>query len=63
MEARGKVSIITGEVPLAQMFGYSTEIRTITSGRGNFSMHFDHYEAVPFALAEEIVEERRARDN
>jgi len=62
METRGKVSIISGEVPLAQMFGYSTEIRTITSGRGNFSMHFDHYEAVPFSLAEEIVAQRLEKE-
>jgi elongation factor G len=62
METRGKLSIITGEVPLAQMFGYSTEIRTITSGRGNFTMHFDHYEAVPFSLAEEIVAERKEKE-
>jgi len=61
METRGKISILTGEVPLSQMFGYSTEIRTITSGRGNFSMHFKHYEAVPFSLAEEIVAERQEK--
>lgn len=62
METRGKTSIITGEVPLAQMFGYSTEIRTITSGRGNFSMHFKHYEAVPFSLAEEIVAKQKEKN-
>jgi elongation factor G len=41
------------------MFGYATDLRNISSGRANFTMHFEHYEAVPFALAEKIVEERR----
>jgi len=59
METKGKTSIITALVPLAEMFGYSTELRSITSGRGEFTMHFEHYEAVPYAIAEEIVEARR----
>ena len=59
MESRGKASIIRAHVPLAEMFGYSSELRNITSGRGEFTMHFEHYEAVPFSIAEEIMEERR----
>ncbi len=59
METRGKTAVISGMVPLSQMFGYSTELRTITSGRAEFSMHFEHYEAVPYSLAEEIVAARR----
>lgn len=50
---------IEAMVPLAEMFGYATDLRNISSGRANFTMHFEHYEAVPFALAEKIVEERR----
>ncbi len=45
-------------VPLSEMFGYSNTIRTLTSGRGSFSMHFERYEAVPFSIAEDIVKKR-----
>jgi len=62
METRAKIAILNGEVPLSRMFGYATELRTLTSGRGNFSMNFKHYEAVPFSLAEEIVAERREKE-
>ena len=58
METRGKTSIVRAHVPLAEMFGYSSELRNITSGRGEFTMHFEHYEAVPYATAEEIVNAR-----
>ena len=59
MESRGKASITRARVPLAEMFGYSSELRNATSGRGEFTMQFEHYEAVPYALAEEIVEARK----
>jgi elongation factor G len=59
MESKGKTCILTARVPLADMFGYASELRNITSGRGEFSMHFEHYEAVPYSLAEEIVNARR----
>jgi elongation factor G len=55
MELRGTSQIIKAMVPLSEMFGYATDIRSRTQGRGSFTMHFGKYEEVPAALAEEIV--------
>jgi len=55
MELRGTSQIIKSSVPLAEMFGYATDLRSRTQGRGSFTMHFGKYEEVPNALAEEIV--------
>ncbi len=59
MDTNGDVQIVRCMVPLAEMFGYATELRTITSGRASFTMHFEHYEPVPPSIAVEIVEVRR----
>jgi elongation factor G len=55
MELRGTTQIIKSSVPLSEMFGYATELRSRTQGRGSFTMHFGKYEEVPGGLAEEIV--------
>jgi elongation factor G len=55
MELRGTSQIIKSMVPLSEMFGYATELRSRTQGRGSFTMHFGRYEEVPAALSEEIV--------
>jgi elongation factor G len=47
--------LIKASVPLSEMFGYATELRSRTQGRGSFTMHFGRYEEVPVALSEEIV--------
>jgi elongation factor G len=60
MDSRGNAAVLHASVPLAEMFGYASEIRSLTSGRGTFTMQFDRYEAVPFPIAERVVEERRA---
>ena len=55
MEDRGNLKIVKSEVPLSEMFGYSTDLRSATQGRATYSMQFDHYEPVPNSIAEEIV--------
>ena len=54
-EARGNTTIVKGMIPLAEMFGYATALRSATQGRGTFSMTFDHYEDVPKSISEEII--------
>ncbi|MDR3243188.1 MAG: elongation factor G [Elusimicrobiota bacterium] len=56
MEARNKVQHIRATVPLAEMFGYSTTLRSLTQGRGNYSMEPSHYEEVPRQIADKILE-------
>ncbi|MGP6139207.1 elongation factor G [Jeotgalibaca sp. A127] len=53
--ARGNAQIVKGTIPLSEMFGYATTLRSATQGRGTFTMTFDHYEAVPKAIQEEII--------
>ena len=55
MEAHGGTKIVNASVPLAEMFGYATELRSRTQGRATYTMHFDRYEQVPRAVSEEIV--------
>jgi elongation factor G len=55
MEQRGAAQIIRCEVPLAEMFGYATDLRSRTQGRGSFTMHFSHYAEAPAAVSEEVV--------
>jgi elongation factor G len=55
MEARAGSQIIRTEVPLAEMFGYATDLRSRTQGRGSFTMHFSHYEQTPTNVAEEVI--------
>jgi elongation factor G len=55
MELRGTSQIIRSMVPLAEMFGYATDLRSRTQGRGSFTMHFGRYEEVPASISEEIV--------
>ncbi len=60
MEARGNAQIVKAFVPLASMFGYTTDLRSATQGRATSSMEFDHYDALPDGLAKEIIEKRSA---
>jgi elongation factor G len=54
MDARGNAQVISAMVPLANMFGYVSTLRSMTQGRAQYSMHFDHYEQVPPAIADEV---------
>ncbi|MDD6088630.1 MAG: elongation factor G [Desulfovibrionaceae bacterium] len=58
MEARAGAQVIRAQVPLAEMFGYATDLRSRTQGRATFTMQFDHYEKVPNAIAEEVCKSR-----
>ncbi|MFA5383699.1 MAG: elongation factor G [Eubacteriales bacterium] len=58
MESRGTARIVRGSVPLAEMFGYATALRSRSQGRGTYTMQFSHYSEVPLQLAEEIVARR-----
>jgi elongation factor G len=55
MEARGGTQIINARVPLSEMFGYATEMRSRTQGRATYSMHFDRYEQAPSSISDEVV--------
>jgi elongation factor G len=59
MRVRGEMRNIDGEVPLAEARGYATDLRSLTKGRGTFTLEFDHYDVVPDDIAEEIIERRK----
>jgi elongation factor G len=61
LDLRGTTQIIKSSVPLSEMFGYATELRSRTQGRGSFTMHFGKYEEVPGGIAEEIVNKVQGR--
>ncbi len=61
MNQRGNARIVDAEVPLAEMFGYATELRSITSGRAAYAMQFSHYEEVPPNIAREVSEKNAGR--
>jgi elongation factor G len=55
MEQRGNAQVITAHVPLAEMFGYATDVRSNTQGRATYTMQFDRYDEVPAHIAEKVV--------
>ncbi len=59
MNARGNAQVVNAYVPLSEMFGYSTSLRSNTQGRGTYTMTFDHYEEVPKSVAEEIIKKNK----
>ena len=59
MTQRGDAQVVAADVPLAEMFGYSTTLRSMSQGRAVYSMQFDHYEEVPKSVAEEIITKKQ----
>jgi elongation factor G len=57
-EQRGTATVVNAKVPLAEMFGYATELRGMTQGRAGFNMEPSHYEQVPNNIAEEVAQGR-----
>jgi elongation factor G len=59
VEYRGGTNVIVGEVPLANMFGYATDLRSLTQGRATFTLQFSHYSPVPQSVSEEILSDSK----
>jgi len=58
MNPLGNAQVIKAGVPLSEMFGYATDLRSMTQGRGDFTMQFDRYEEVPQSIASDIIDAR-----
>jgi elongation factor G len=59
MEDRGALKVVRAMVPLSEMFGYTTGLRSMTEGRGTMIMEFDHYAVVPDSVAKTVIETRK----
>ncbi len=59
MEPEGRYQVVKALVPMAEMFKYSIDLRSMTAGRGTFTTEFDHYEEVPFSVAEKVIEQAK----
>ena len=62
MEPAGKTQVIKAQAPMAEMFRYAIDLRSMTQGRGSFSMEFSHYEEVPAQIAEQIIANSKKKD-
>ena len=61
MDSRGNARVIKGKVPLSEMFGYVTQLRTISSGRATSTMEFSHYDPAPRQVQEEVVAKAKGK--
>ena len=61
IEMRNGVQVINAFIPLAEMFGYATDLRSRTQGRGNYTMQFDHFAEVPKSVKEKITKEHSSK--
>ena len=62
-ENRGNLTVVNAKVPLSEMFGYMNKLRSMTSGRGSFTMEFARYDVVPQNVADEIIKKRQGISN
>src|SRR5258708_12706579 len=62
LTARKDAQVIKSRVPLSEMFGYSTSLRSMTQGRAIFTMQFSHYEEVPRAISDQIIEKVKGKE-
>lgn len=62
MDSEGSVSVVSAHVPMAELQSYSPDLRSMTGGRGAFSLRFDHYDAVPGQLVDRVLEKRREEE-
>ena len=58
-ESKGQFKMVSAKIPLAETFGYATSLRSLTQGRGSFTMEFDHYERVPKNVEDKIVQSKK----
>ncbi|HCP07451.1 MAG TPA: elongation factor G, partial [Synergistaceae bacterium] len=63
IDSRGRLQVVKAQVPLAEMFRYAIILRSMTSGRGNFTMEFSHYEEVPHDIAKKIIAEAEVQED
>lgn len=63
MEPRGKYQVIKAQVPMAEMFKYAIDLRSMTQGRGSFTSEFSHYEEVPAQIAEQVIAAAKKKDD
>ena len=61
IEMRNGVQVVNAFIPLAEMFGYATDLRSRTQGRGNYTMQFDHFAEVPKAIREKITKDTQSK--
>jgi elongation factor G len=61
MADRGNIKVVRAFVPLAEMFGYATNVRSLTQGRASYSMEFAEYQEVPRNVAEQVIKERQGK--
>jgi len=63
MDSRGNAKVVKAKVPLSEMFGYVTSLRTITSGRASSTMEFSHYDPAPRNIQEDVVAKVKGKKN